>query len=265
MILGNPPYSGHSANRSEVRLVNPEIVEVKHTRLSKGKLVTIISKKNVWVKKTFIGNLIENYKQVDGKPLGEKNPKWLQDDYVKFIRFAQWKIEQRGEGVLGLITNHSYLDNPTFRGMRQSLMKSFEQIYSLDLHGSTMKKERSPDGSKDHNVFDIRAGVAIGLFVKKTGLERKIFHADLWGSRENKYSWLEENDVSTIQWAQLHPKSDFYLFVPRDEARLDRYNSYPRGHGDTSGKRYGHTNTSRLLCNRLGKAQFETAHSDFPR
>lgn len=89
------------------------------------------------VVKTFIGKLLEDYYQVDGKPLGEKNPKWLQDDYVKFICFAQWKIEQAGEGVLGFITNHSYLDNPTFRGMRQSLMDSFQQIYLLDLHGNS--------------------------------------------------------------------------------------------------------------------------------
>lgn len=107
------------------------------------------------------------------KNWGERNPKWLQDDYVKFIRFAQWKIEQAGEGVLGFITNHSYLDNPTFRGMRQALMNTFEQIYVLDLHGNSLKKERCPDGSEDKNVFDIRPGVAIGLFVKKASLERK--------------------------------------------------------------------------------------------
>lgn len=156
MILGNPPYSGHSANLSEIHLGKPEIIEVKRTRRSKGKLIDIITKKKVWVKKTFIGNLIDDYKTVDGKPLGEKNPKWLQDDYVKFVRFAQWKIEQRGEGVIGLITNHSYLDNPTFRGMRQSLIESFEQIYLLDLHGNSLKKEYCPDGSKDENVFDIQ-------------------------------------------------------------------------------------------------------------
>ncbi|MEK7238207.1 MAG: N-6 DNA methylase, partial [Nitrospirota bacterium] len=107
VILGNPPYSGHSSNIGG------------------------------WISKE-----IKVYFQVDGKPLGEKNPKWLQDDYVKFIRFAQWKIEQTGEGILGFITNHSYLDNPTFRGMRQSLMKSFDEIYLLDLHGNSLKKEK---------------------------------------------------------------------------------------------------------------------------
>jgi predicted helicase len=131
VILGNPPYSGHSSNTGE-----------------------------------WISDVIKEYYQVDGKPLGEKNPKWLQDDYVKFIRFSQWKIEQAGEGVLGFITNHSYLDNPTFRGMRQSLMKTFDEIYILDLHGNSLKKEKAPDGSKDENVFDIQQGVAICFMIK---------------------------------------------------------------------------------------------------
>ena len=131
VILGNPPYSGHSSNTGE-----------------------------------WISEVIKEYYQVDGKPLGEKNPKWLQDDYVKFIRFSQWKIDQAGEGVLGFITNHSYLDNPTFRGMRQSLMNSFDEIYILDLHGNSLKKEKAPDGSKDENVFDIQQGVAICFMIK---------------------------------------------------------------------------------------------------
>ena len=131
LILGNPPYSGHSSNRGK------------------------------WIR-----DLIDEYKQVDGKPLGEKNPKWLQDDYVKFLRFAQWKIEQAGRGVVGMITNHSYLDNPTFRGMRRSLMGTFDDIYILDLHGNALKRETCPDGSPDKNVFDIRQGVAIAFLVK---------------------------------------------------------------------------------------------------
>ncbi len=113
VILGNPPYSGHSSNRGD-----------------------------------WILGLIKDYKQLDGKPLGEKNPKWPQDDYVKFLRFAQWKIEQTGQGVVGMITNHSYLDNPTFRGMRLSLMQTFDEIYILDLHGNSLKRETAPDGSK---------------------------------------------------------------------------------------------------------------------
>jgi len=194
VILGNPPYSISSANVGE------------------------------WISKE-----IRVYYQVDGKPLGEKNPKGLQDDYVKFIRFAQWKIDQIGEGILGFITNHSYLDNPTFRGMRQSLMSSFNEIYILDLHGNSLKKEKCPDGSKDQNVFDIRQGVAIALFIKKKGKERcSIYHSEIWGLREGKYDWLLENDIKTIKWQELSSKSEFYLFIPRDERLLESYEKYPK-------------------------------------
>jgi len=141
VVMGNPPYSGHSANRSwETR---------------DGRRV-----------RTFIGNLLQDYYSVDGRPLGERNPKWLQDDYVKFIRFGQWRIERTGAGILAFITNHGYLDNPTFRGMRQQLMRTFDEIYILDLHGNVKKKEVAPDGGKDENVFDIRQGVAIAIMVK---------------------------------------------------------------------------------------------------
>jgi len=193
VILGNPPYSGHSSNIGD------------------------------WISKE-----IKAYFQVDGKPLGEKNPKWLQDDYVKFIRFAQWKIDQAGEGILGFITNHGYLDNPTFRGMRQSLTQSFDEIYFLDLHGNSLKKEKCPDGSKDENVFDVQQGVAIALFVKKKGLKQKISHSELWGLREKKYNWLNKNDITTTRWKVIKPKSEFYLFIPRDEKLLDEYEKYPK-------------------------------------
>jgi predicted helicase len=138
VVLGNPPYSGESANKGE------------------------------WAKK-----LVERYKTVDGHPLGEKNPKWLQDDYVKFIAFGQQRIEKTGHGVLAFITNHSYLDNPTFRGMRQSLMQTFDEIYTLDLHGNAKKKETTPDGGKDENVFDIQQGVAICFMIKLPQEKRK--------------------------------------------------------------------------------------------
>ena len=195
VILGNPPYSGHSSNIGD------------------------------WISRE-----IKAYYQIDGKPLGEKNPKWLQDDYVKFIRFAQWKIDQAGEGVLGFITNHSYLDNPTFRGMRQSLMNSFNEIHILDLHGNSLKKEKCPDGSKDENVFDIQQGVAIALFVKRKDKKDycKVYHSEIWGLREQKYSWLLENDINTTKWKRLSPKSEFYLFIPREERFLKEYESYPK-------------------------------------
>ena len=152
VITGNPPYSGHSKN------------------------------KGAWITAAIDGYKFTVEKDAHGKefnkPLGERNPKWLNDDYVKFIRFAQLKMDAVPEGVVGIITNHSWLDNPTFRGMRQSLMRSFEQIYVLDLHGNAKKKERAPDGSKDENVFDIEQGVAISLFVKRAGLERGIWRGD---------------------------------------------------------------------------------------
>ncbi len=195
VILGNPPYSGHSTNIGK------------------------------WILEE-----IRTYHQVDGKPLGEKNPKWLQDDYVKFIRFAQWKIDQAGEGVIGFITNHGYLDNPTFRGMRRSLMGSFDEIYVLDLHGNSQKKEKCPDGSKDENVFDIKQGVAIALFIKKKGKKKecRIFHSELWGKREEKYARLTKEDKNCISWQEIKPKPGFYFFVPRDENLLEQYEHYPK-------------------------------------
>ena len=162
------------------------------------------------------------------KTSSEKNPKWLQDDYVKFIRFAQWKIDQAGEGALGFITNHAWLDNPTFRGMRRSLMNSFDHIYILDLHGNSKKKEKCPDGSKDENVFDIQQGVAIILAVKKPGLRKKIVHADCWGLRETKYDWLKHNHIKSTKWQKLSPKEESYFFVPREEKGLTDYERYPK-------------------------------------
>lgn len=110
--------------------------------------------------------LVRDYYYVDGLPLGERNPKWLQDDYVKFIRFGQWRISQTGFGILAFVTNHGYIDNPTFRGMRQSLEQTFDEIYIMDLHGNSKKKEQSLDGSKDENIFDIQQGVAVCILVK---------------------------------------------------------------------------------------------------
>lgn len=202
VILGNPPYSGHSANASRKW-------EFKK-KTARGKEI------GTW-ELTFIGRLIEDYKQVDGKPLGEKNPKVLQDDYVKFLRWGQWRITQTGLGVLAMITNHGYLDGPTFRGMRQQIMQSFSEIYLLNLHGNARKKEVCPDGSKDENVFDIQQGVAIGIFVKKPGdsAEARIYHADLWGLREGKYQALAEMEMGSTPWQELQPTSPFYLFVPQ--------------------------------------------------
>ncbi len=194
VILGNPPYSYASSNRG------------------------------AWI----LGQ-IDTYKQVDGQPLDEKNPKGLQDDYVKFLRFAQWKIDQAGRGVVGMITNHGYLDNPTFRGMRQSLLRTFDEIYVLDLHGNALKRERAPDGGPDENVFDIRQGAAIAFFVKhgeQSKGKARVLHADLWGMRSSKYTWLEEHDVATTAWQQIKSTSPFYLFTPQDETGLAAYGAF---------------------------------------
>jgi predicted helicase len=199
VILGNPPYSGHSANRSRD------------------------SGQNL----TFIGGLIEDYKKVDGGSLGERNPKWLQDDYVKFIRFSQWRIEtvEPKHGILAFITNHSYLDNPTFRGMRQNLMSSFDEIHVYDLHGNSKKKEVAPGGEKDENVFDIQQGVAILLAVRKPvhSSSCRVYHADLWGNRTAKYVALQSSDVTKTTWAELTPATPDYLFVPKMKERAAEY------------------------------------------
>jgi predicted helicase len=179
VVLGNPPYSGISANR--------------------GKWIT---------------HLIEDYKRIDGKPLGERKH-WLQDDYVKFFRFAQWRIERTGGGILGFVTNHGYLDNPTFRGMRYNLAKTFTDIHVLDLHGNAKKQERCPDGSEDNNVFDIQQGVAIGIFVKAAsqGLPAKMERADLWGLRRMKYEVLSSSSIESTSWRSLPFAPPFYLFA----------------------------------------------------
>ena len=201
VVLGNPPYSGHSANASR-----------KERKL------------------TWIGRLIEDYKMVDGRRLGERNSKWLQDDYVKFIRFGQWRIGQSGAGILAFITNNAYLDNPTFRGMRQQLMDTFTNIYLLDLHGNAKKKERAPDGGPDQNVFDIQQGVSIALFVKQAGKSGPavVHHADLWGAREDKYKALAASDVSHSEWTTIEPSSPNYMFKPWNRELEEEYQVWPR-------------------------------------
>ena len=198
VILGNPPYSGISANINE------------------------------WTEKLLKQNLdgAQTYYEVDGEPLGEKKL-WLQDDYVKFLRFAQWKIHKAGQGIVGMITNHSYLDNPTFRGMRQSLMKTFNEIYIIDLHGNSQKKETTPDGGKDENVFDIRQGTAIALFVKnKKTMGSKIYHRDMFGLREEKYNWLGEKEFKTNNYETIKPETPWYFFVKRNTKGIEYYDKW---------------------------------------
>ena len=160
---------------------------------------------------------------LERRPLGERNPRGLQDNYVKFFRFAQMKMDVVEEGVVGVITNHSWLDNATFRGMRQSLMRSFEQIYVLDLHGNAKKKERAPDGLKDENVFDIEQGVAISLFVKRAGLERGVWRGDLWGKRLQKYEVTAESSLKNIGVEPLRVPGPDYMFIFQDLALKEIY------------------------------------------
>lgn len=192
VVLGNPPYSGHSAN------------------------------KGAWITR-----LLDEYKRSPElkKPA---QAKWLSDDYVKFIRFAQWRIEQTGYGVLAFITNHGYLDNPTFLDMRASLMTTFDEIHVLDLHGNSKKKEQSPTGEKDENVFDIQQGVAIAILIKHSTRAAKcvVKRADLWGSRASKYAWLTENDINSTKWADITPTSAPWLFLKQD---ADLFADYQRG------------------------------------
>jgi hypothetical protein len=189
VVLGNPPYSGISANRGE-----------------------------------WITHLVEDYRKVDGKPLGEKKV-WLADDYVKFIRFGQWRIDRTGQGVVCFISNHGYLDNPTFRGMRQSLRKSFSTIHVLDLHGSSKKKQKAPTGGADQNVFDIQQGVAIGTFLKSNNDQSpaSVFHSEIWGTREAKYKFLDDADIQSTDWRGVPSAPPDYLFIPRSEEYKKEY------------------------------------------
>lgn len=181
-------------------------------------------------KSPWILDLLQDYK------IGLKEKKLnLDDDFIKFIRFAQWRIEQSGSGVLAFITNNTYLDSITRRRMRESLLSSFTHIYVLDLHGSSKKEEVSPDGSKDENVFDIRQGVAIGIFVKEPESQSKCFtvhHADLWGTRESKYNYLNENQIQTTAWKLVEPESPYFFFVPKRFDYAAEYDKFPSVYDD---------------------------------
>ena len=186
-IIGNPPYSGESSNKGD-----------------------------------WIMNLMEDYKKEPGgiQKLQERNPKWINDDYVKFLRYGQHYIEKNGQGILAFINPHGFLDNPTFRGMRWNLLKTYDKIYTIDLHGNSKKKETCPDGSPDVNVFDIMQGVSINFFVK-TGKKKsdelgKVFHHDLFGKREMKYTYLNENSLSSVEFKELNNVSPNYFFVEKD-------------------------------------------------
>ncbi|RTI90316.1 type ISP restriction/modification enzyme [Campylobacter jejuni] len=225
IITGNPPYSGASSNKG---LYEDEIkisygLEPSKANLGKEQKEYInlyFQEKTKQNTKTFKA-IYEKHKLEN-----EKNPKWLLDDYVKFIRFAQSKIDSQENGIFAFISNNSFLDNPTFRGMRYSLMQSFDKIYILNLHGDTRKKEKTPDGSKDDNVFDIMQGVSINIFIKQNSKTKntKIYHYDLYGKRKDKYEFLYENDLNSIKWTLIKNNEPFYLFLPQNNDLLEEYN-----------------------------------------
>jgi len=188
VIIGNPPYSGHSVNDNEW------ISNLLRTKLADG---------------------ADSYFKVNGQDLGERNPKWLNDDYVKFLRYIQYRLSNTGIGVIGFITNHGYIDNPTFRGMRQSLLHTFAEMNIIDLHGNTKKKEVTPDGSKDENVFDIQQGVAILIAAKHHTNDKKYSFHHIWGTRQSKFIQFEHhNHFSLGDSYELTPSSDMYLLCP---------------------------------------------------
>lgn len=194
VMIGNPPYSGESQNKGE------------------------------WIMR-----LLEDYKKEPGGKmrLNERNPKWINDDYVKFIRLAQNYVERNKCGIIGFINPHGFLDNPTFRGMRWNLLSTFDKIYTINLHGNYKKKEVCPDGSPDENVFDIQQGVSINLFIK-TGEKKaselgKVYYYDLYGEREEKYDFLTNTPFSEVKYQELQPVAPMYFFVPKDFGLMDEY------------------------------------------
>ena len=190
-VIGNPPYSGISSNNGD-----------------------------------WISSLIDDYKYVDGVHFNERKH-WLNDDYVKFIRYGQHFIEKNGSGILAFINPHGFLDNPTFRGMRWNLLKTFDKIYTIDLHGNSKKKEKAPDGGIDENVFDIQQGVSINLFVK-TGKKKpnelgKVLHLDRFGLRDDKYHFLNANSINSIDFTNIVPDIPNYFFVEKNNEGIDEY------------------------------------------
>ena len=190
VIMGNPPYSVSSVNKSD-----------------------------------FIEKEMDVYK-ADVRT--ERNIQPLSDDYIKFIRFAHWKIQKEGKGIIGLITNNAYLMGLIHRGMRKTLLESFTEIYILNLHGNSRLGDKAPDGSKDENVFDIQQGVTISLFIKRKKKDDlcKVFYSTIYGTRQNKYKYLDSNSLIQTEWTEINPTAPFYFFVKKDFSFQERYESF---------------------------------------
>ena len=193
-IIGNPPYSGESSNKGD-----------------------------------WIMGLMEDYKREPGgkEKLREKNSKAINADEYKFIRFGQHFIDKNGSGILAFINPHTFLDATICRGMRWDLLNTFDEIYTIDLHGNSTKKETSPDGSVDVNVFDIRQGVSINIFIK-TGKKKdnelgKVFHYDLFGKREQKYNFLNENNIKSVGYKEIFVSAPNYYFIPKNFGKEKEY------------------------------------------
>ncbi|MFB1344440.1 type ISP restriction/modification enzyme [Helicobacter pylori] len=234
IITGNPPYSGASSNEGlfewEVKAtygIEPEFqtIEVEKNVKLTDKIKTLLNSVQIQ-KQSGSKNALKELKNLHSKYKlqKEKNPKWLLDDYVKFMRFAQNKIESLGHGLFGFISNNGFLDNPTFRGLRRSLLECYDELYILNLHGNARKKEETPQGAKDENVFNIMQGVSINLFVKKVqATKQKIHYYDVYGERAEKYAFLAQNDLNSINWLELAPREPFYLLIPQETPLLDEY------------------------------------------
>ncbi len=238
IITGNPPYSGASSNEGlfewEVKAtygIEPEFqtIEIEKKVKLTDKIQTLLSSVQIQ-KQSGSKNALKELKNLHSKYKlqNEKNPKWLLDDYVKFMRFAQNKIESLGHGLFGFISNNAFLDNPTFRGLRRSLLECYDELYILNLHGNARKKEETPQGAKDENVFNIMQGVSINLFVKKAQATKqkilqKIYYYDVYGERAEKYAFLDQNDLNSINWLELAPREPFYLLIPQETPLLEEY------------------------------------------
>ena len=190
VMIGNPPYSVSSSNKS------------------------------AWIQK-----LSETYK----KNLNEKNIQPLSDDYIKFIRLGHYYVEKNGEGILAYISNNSFIDGIIHRQMRKALMETFDEIFILDLHGDTRKKETAFNGDKDENVFDIMQGVSVSIFVKKKCCPKaedslaNVYHYELFGKRFEKYAFLANTSFGDVPWEELIPKGPQFFFVPKDFSIQEEY------------------------------------------
>jgi len=187
VVIGNPPYAGHSQNNQIQSIVN----------------------------------LVKDFTRDEPSLQGPGQGKWLQDDYVKFLRLSQKVLDEANIGALGMITNHRYLTNRTFKGMRRQWCSIFPEIQLLDLHGNNVVHEVSPLGY-DENVFDIEQGVSIGFFTRALSAKHRVTYSELWGNRtttegKGKYDFLSRNSARTTKWDDLKPAPPNWLFAPREE------------------------------------------------